>query len=60
MKHKTWEAAGAERPKGAPIDFMLENAARFPLSHRHDGYEKVTMTVVSEGPNPEKVSLSLD
>jgi putative transposase len=38
----------------------LENAARFPLSHSHDGYEKVTMTVVLESPNPEKVSLSVD
>jgi hypothetical protein len=38
----------------------LENAARFPLSHSLDGYEKVVTNVASETQNPEKVSLSLD
>ena len=38
----------------------LENAARFPLSHSLDGYEKVVTGVVLENPNPEKVSLSVD
>lgn len=38
----------------------LENASRFPLSHRLDGCEKATTGVVFENPNPEKVSLSVD
>jgi len=38
----------------------LENAARFPLSHRLDGDESVTTVAMLEVPNPEKVSLSVD
>ena len=38
----------------------LENASRFPLSPSLDGYETVATGVVSENPNPEKVSLSVD
>jgi putative transposase len=50
-------ATGAGKDAGCA---RLENASRFPLSHRLDGCEEVSTGVVSENPNPEKVSLSLD
>ena len=38
----------------------LENAARFPLSHRLGGGSQVSTGVALQNPNPENVSLSLD
>ena len=54
---KSWAATGRGKDGGRAA---LENASRFPLSHRFDGCQKVTTGVVLENPNPEKVSLSLD
>ena len=53
----SWAATGHGKDGGGAA---LENASRFPLSHRLDGCEKVTTGVVLENPNPEKVSLSVD
>jgi putative transposase len=54
---KSWAATGGGKDAGGA---RLENASRFPLSHRLDGGEKVVTTAVLENPNPEKVSLSVD
>lgn len=65
---KAWAVTG--RGKDAPWkspteDFSTElgnpaEGAGFPLSHRPDGCGCVATTTMSENPNPEKVSLSLD
>jgi putative transposase len=54
---KSWAATGGGKDAGGT---RLENAPRFPLSHRLDGCQRVVTKAVLENPNPEKVSLSVD
>ncbi len=52
-----WQMANGGKDAGSA---RLENAPRFPLSHRCDGGERVMTSIVLENSNPEKVSLSVD
>jgi len=54
---KSAAATGCGKDGGAAA---LENASRFPLSPSLNGYGMVATGVVSDNPNPEKVSLSVD
>ena len=54
---RSWQIANGGKDAGSA---RLENAARFPLSHRCDGGEKTIRSAVLENHNPEKVSLSVD
>jgi putative transposase len=54
---RRWQMASGGKDAGSA---RLENAPRFPLSHRCDGGERVMTSTVLENPNPENVSLSVD
>jgi len=54
---QSWAAAGHGKDGGPAA---LENAARFPLSHRRHGGGLETRSTMLETPNPENVSLRLD